>query len=106
VVPKTVLQEIVIVNEPISQNEENKSNNIFKKTFKGRDIIDKIYFPPIDSVVVFNQNELNKIGIILLDYLKLQKNYDLLKTKHEESEILNKEENKMFSIEKTQLQEE
>jgi hypothetical protein len=54
-------------------------------------------------VAVFDQNELNKLGIILLDYLKLEKDFDLLNSKHEKSLIINKEEVDKLSNEKITL---
>jgi hypothetical protein len=54
-------------------------DRINKKYFVGRDLIDRIYFCPANGVVVLDYNETNKIGIMLLDYLRLESNYEVVR---------------------------
>ena len=78
-------------------------NKFKKKTFVGRDILDKIYFLPSNAVVILNYNEANKIGIMLLDYLKLEKEFRSLNSKFEETILVHKEEIEKITYEKQDL---
>lgn len=59
------------------------NDRINKKFFIGRDLIDRIYFCPSNGVVVLDYNETNKVGIMLLDYLRLESNYEVLRKDYE-----------------------
>jgi len=66
------LEELIIINETISQHTEKILLNNNYKCFLGKDIIHKIYFCPNDNIVIFNYEEANKIGVMLLEMLRYE----------------------------------
>lgn len=97
-------KEIVIINEPISQlNEISLFDTSKKKCYTGKDIIDRIYFCPANSIVVLDYNETNKLGILLLDYLRLEANQGNYKEEYDKNL---KELNQKFQEEVRRVNEE
>lgn len=71
--PNTIkVEELIIINETISQYTEKILLNNNYKCFLGKDIIDKIYFCPNDNIVILNFEEANKIGVMLLEMLRYE----------------------------------
>lgn len=69
---RPLLEDILIINEAISDHSEVAISNSKKKMFLGRDLVDRIYFCPMNNIVVLDYNETNKIGILLLRYIRLE----------------------------------
>ena len=76
----------IIIQEPIIISQSNKDicklNLILKKQINKKEtneLIKKIYQFEGDNAV-FNKNEINKIGILLLNYIRLEKKYESLET--------------------------
>ena len=76
----------IIVQEPIvicQSNLDNcKMNLLLKKQInenETNDLIKKIYQFDGDNIS-FNKNEINKIGILLINYIKLEKKYNVIET--------------------------
>ena len=76
----------IIIQEPIVISHSNidncKMNLLLKKQInedETNELIKKIY--QFDGEYIsFNRNEINKIGILLLNYIKLEKKYDIIET--------------------------
>ena len=104
---KTLIKDLILVNEPITHLLEMNIDKKKKKCFTGRDIIDRIYFCPYNGIVVLDHNETNKVGIMLLDYLRLEENQDMIRNEYEiiVNELSYKIENesKKFNDEKEKL---
>lgn len=66
------IEDLHIINETLSQHTEKQLLNNKYKCFLGKDIIDKIYFCPEDNIVIFNFEEINKIGVMLLELLRTE----------------------------------
>ena len=64
------LEQINIVNETLSAHMDIKINNRSHKCFQGKDLVDKIYFCPENNFVILNYEEINKLGLLLLDSLR------------------------------------
>ena len=76
----------IIVQEPIvicQSNLDNcKMNLLLKKQInenETNELIKKIYQFDGDNIS-FNKNEINKIGILLINYIKLEKKYNVIET--------------------------
>jgi hypothetical protein len=67
------VEDLLIINETLSQHTEKVLLNNKFKCFLGKDIIDKIYFCPIDNIIFLNYEEANKIGILFLELLRYEK---------------------------------
>ena len=76
----------IIIQEPIvicqSNIDECKRNLLLKKQInegETNELIKKIYQFDGNNIY-FNKNEINKIGILLLNYIKLEKQYSIIET--------------------------
>ena len=76
----------IIIQEPIvvcqSNIDEYKRNLLLKKQInegETNELIKKIYQFEGDNIS-FNKNEINKIGILLLNYIQLEKKYSIIET--------------------------
>jgi len=67
---KMEIEQFNIINETLSSHSDIVVNNKKHKCFLGKDLIDKIYFCPDDNFVILNYEEINKLGLFLLDSLR------------------------------------
>lgn len=98
------VEDLIIINETLSQHTEKVLFNNKYKCFLGKDIIDKIYFCPSDNIILLNYEEANKIGVLFLELLRYEKelaDYEFL-FKHisikynEQCENLQKEKERIY----------
>ena len=78
----------IIIQEPIVLSQSNlekcKLNLLLKKQVNEKetnDLIKKIYQYEEDNIS-FNKNEINKIGILLLNYIRLEKKYESIEASY------------------------
>ena len=78
----------IIIQEPIVLSQSNlekcKLNLLLKKQVNEKetnDLIKKIYQYEEDNIT-FNKNEINKIGILLLNYIRLEKKYESIEASY------------------------
>jgi len=67
----------------VSLTTEINVENTKKKCFFGTDLIDRIYFCPANSILVLDHNEAFKIGILLLESLRVESENKFLKIRNE-----------------------
>ena len=82
---KNIFYDSFVMTQFSFDNNVNKNLILLKnKNLKNNinEIIKKIFFNEND-IVFFNQNEINKIGILLIDYFKIYNNNKKLKEKNE-----------------------
>lgn len=66
------VENMHIINETLSQHTEKQFFNNKYRCFLGKDILDKIYFCPDDNIIIFNYEEANRIGVMLLEMLRYE----------------------------------
>jgi hypothetical protein len=107
---KIEIEKINFINETLTSHSDIIINNRKQKCFLGKDLIDKIYFCPDDNFIILNYDEINKLGLFLLDYLRNDNeisNFDNMKgqieSKYEEEFIALNNEKEKIQIEKEEL---
>jgi hypothetical protein len=104
---KPFVKNLIISIDPITEETELNSMKNNSKTFECEDIVDRIYFCPDDLLANFDPNELNKIGILLIEYVRLESAYEnLKKVSYDRFMELNhkiEEDSKNFDEEKEKL---
>jgi len=101
------VKNLIISIDPITEETELNSMRNNSKPFDTEDIVDRIYFCPEDLLAKFNVNELNKVGVLLIEYVRLEEAYDKLKkVSYERFMELNQkiqEDSKNFEEEKERM---
>jgi hypothetical protein len=77
--PKSFVKNLIISVDTITQETELNSLRNKRKNYECDDIVDKIYSCPDDHLANFDVNELNKVGILLIDYVRIEAAYENLK---------------------------
>lgn len=76
---KILFEDLILINEIITETTEANIDKSKCKGYIGRDLIDRIYFCPMNNVIVLDYNEANKLGVMLLDYLRIEADRENLK---------------------------
>jgi hypothetical protein len=104
---KPFVKNLIISIDPITEETELNLMRNNSKPFNSEEIVDRIYFCPGDVLAKFDVNELNKIGILLIEYVRLEEAYDnLKKVSYERFTELNQkiqEDSKNFEEEKEKM---
>lgn len=67
-----MVDDLIFINEQQNHFREITIENTRRKVYLGKDTADKIFFCPSFNVVVLDANETNKIGTVLLDYIRVE----------------------------------
>jgi hypothetical protein len=76
-------KDLFLVNEPISENIELNIEKTKQKCYIKGDLLEKLYFCPNNNVVILDYNDTNKIGTLLLDYIRMEGEYERQKIEKE-----------------------
>ncbi len=77
--PKYLVKDFLISIDPITEQTELNNSKSNQKNFDCEDLVEKIYFCPDNLKASFDTNDLNKVGILLLDYSRLESAFENLK---------------------------
>ena len=100
------VEQINIVNETLSAHSEIQIKNKKQKCFLGKDLIDKIYFCPDDNFVVLSFEEVNKLGLFLLESLRNEGENQEYQAVFEQIAPKFEEEIKALNVEKEEIKKE
>jgi hypothetical protein len=93
--------------EEINQNYKGNISIPTGELYINTDLIERIYLCPDNNTITLNANESNKIGILLLDYLRIEKESKIKSIEYENmlNEFIKKydEDTKLLSIEREEL---